>query len=129
MPKIMTSEDVADYLRTNVETIRRRARAGRLPAAKLGRNWRFRKADLDEWLATGGSEYEDLVEEGLAAVTEERKVAERRRIPLADVKARGPDGGGQGTGRGQGTGDPKNVSDTFSRRRKIVSDTIFRTSG
>ena len=88
MSETMTSEEVADYLRTNIETIKRMARDGRLPAAKLGRNWRFRKTDIDEWLATGGSEYEDLVEEGLAAVTAERKAAGRRRVPLAEVRAR-----------------------------------------
>ena len=88
MPEILTSEEVAEYLRTNIETVKRMARAGRLPASKLGRNWRFRKTDLDEWLATGGSEYEDLVEEGLAALTNERQAAGRPRIPLAEVKAR-----------------------------------------
>jgi len=28
--------------------------------------------DIDDWFATGGSEYEDLVTEGLAPVTHER---------------------------------------------------------
>jgi excisionase family DNA binding protein len=77
MAEIMTTEEVADYLRTSVESIKRMARRGALPASKVGRNWRFRKADLDDWLATGGSESEDLVTEGLAAVTRERMATAR----------------------------------------------------
>jgi excisionase family DNA binding protein len=72
MSDIMTTQEVAEYLRTSVETIKRMARRGALPAAKLGRNWRFRKADIDDWLETGGSAYEKQVDEGLAAVTRER---------------------------------------------------------
>jgi excisionase family DNA binding protein len=72
MSDIMTTREVAEYLRTSVETIKRMARRGALPAAKLGRNWRFRKADIDDWLETGGSAYEKQVDEGLAAVTRER---------------------------------------------------------
>lgn len=72
MSEIMTTQEVAEYLRTSVETIKRMARRGALPAAKLGRNWRFRKADIDDWLEAGGSAYEKQVDEGLAAVTRER---------------------------------------------------------
>ncbi len=72
MSEIMTTQEVAEYLRTSVETIKRMARRGALPAAKLGRNWRFRKTDIDDWLETGGSAYEKQVDEGLAAVTRER---------------------------------------------------------
>ena len=72
MSEIMTTQEVAEYLRTSVETIKRMARRGALPAAKLGRNWRFRKADIDDWLETGGSAYEKQVDKWLAAVTRER---------------------------------------------------------
>ena len=77
MPEIMTTDEVAEYLRTSAENVKRMARRGDLPASKLGRNWRFRKADVDDWLATGGSAYEDLVTEGLAAVTRERMATAR----------------------------------------------------
>ena len=47
MSEIMTTEEVAEYLRTSVESIKRMARQGDMPAAKVGRNWRFRKGDID----------------------------------------------------------------------------------
>jgi excisionase family DNA binding protein len=72
MPDIMTSDEVAAYLRTSVQNVKRLARRGDLPAWKLGRNWRFSRADIDGWAATGGSDYEARVTEGLAAVTRER---------------------------------------------------------
>jgi excisionase family DNA binding protein len=48
MPETMTAGEAAHYLRTSVGTIRRLAHRGDLPASNLGRNWRSRKADLDD---------------------------------------------------------------------------------
>lgn len=53
--EIMDISEAAEYLGLHPETLRDKARAGALPAAKLGRRWRFRKADLDEWLSRGGT--------------------------------------------------------------------------
>ena len=53
--EIMDILEAAEYLGLHPETLRAKARAGALPAAKLGRRWRFRKADLDAWLSRGGS--------------------------------------------------------------------------
>src|SRR6185295_5237651 len=48
----VTTEDVLDYLHINVRTIYRLIRAGRLPAYRVGRQWRFRRHDLEHWLQT-----------------------------------------------------------------------------
>jgi excisionase family DNA binding protein len=77
MAEVMTAREPAQHLRTSVGTIRRMARRGGLPAAKVGRSWRFRREDVDDWFATGGSEGERVVTEGLAAVTRERMAAAR----------------------------------------------------
>jgi excisionase family DNA binding protein len=69
---IMTSEEAAAYLRVGVDTLKRKARAGEVPAAKVGRRWRFRRAELDAWLGRGGDRYDLRVDEGLAAVVAER---------------------------------------------------------
>jgi hypothetical protein len=53
--------------------VKRQARAGRLPASKIGRAWRFRRADLDQWLAEGGTRREELEDVGLLLEIEERK--------------------------------------------------------
>lgn len=73
MQKALTAQQAADLLQTSRDTLIRKARAGEIPAAKLGREWRFRAADLDAWLAAGGDRYEALVEEGMALELAERK--------------------------------------------------------
>jgi excisionase family DNA binding protein len=55
----LTTEDVLGYLKVTPRTIYRLIRTGELPAVRIGRQWRFRRADLDDWLdrqrATGSS--------------------------------------------------------------------------
>ena len=46
----MTIDGVADYLKMPRETIYKYARQGKLPAAKVGRHWRFEKRRLDQWI-------------------------------------------------------------------------------
>ena len=46
---IMTLEEVADYLRLKPQTIYTWAQEKRIPAAKLGKEWRFKKSIIDEW--------------------------------------------------------------------------------
>ena len=48
--EIMTVEEVAAYLRLQPQTIYKWAQEKRIPAAKLGKEWRFRKSILDRWL-------------------------------------------------------------------------------
>ena len=49
---VMTVTEVAEYLRVNPQTVYRKAKAGEMPAVRIGRAIRFRKAELDEWLKT-----------------------------------------------------------------------------
>jgi excisionase family DNA binding protein len=46
----LTTEDVLDYLQINLRTVYRLIKAGRIPAVRVGRQWRFRKRDIDLWL-------------------------------------------------------------------------------
>ncbi|HXW05348.1 MAG TPA: response regulator [Vicinamibacterales bacterium] len=46
----LTTEEVLDYLQVNLRTVYRLIKAGRIPAVRVGRQWRFRKRDLDAWL-------------------------------------------------------------------------------
>ena len=48
--EIMTIEDVATYLRLKPQTIYKWAQEKRIPAAKLGKEWRFRRSVIDRWL-------------------------------------------------------------------------------
>lgn len=46
---IMTIEEVAAYLRLKPQTIYTWAQEGKIPAAKLGNQWRFKKSIIDRW--------------------------------------------------------------------------------
>jgi excisionase family DNA binding protein len=46
---IMTLEEVASYLRVKPQTIYSWAQDKKIPAAKLGKEWRFKKGIIDEW--------------------------------------------------------------------------------
>ncbi|MFC1783748.1 helix-turn-helix domain-containing protein [Planctomycetota bacterium] len=46
---IMTLEEVAAYLRLKPQTIYTWAQEKKIPAAKLGREWRFKKSIIDVW--------------------------------------------------------------------------------
>lgn len=48
----LTTEDVLEYLHVNLRTVYRLIKAGRIPAIRVGRQWRFRKRDIDAWLET-----------------------------------------------------------------------------
>jgi len=50
MDNLMTLAEVAAYLRLSKDTVYRMASGGRLPASKVGSQWRFRKGDVDQWL-------------------------------------------------------------------------------
>lgn len=50
MVKIMTVKEVADYLRVTEKTIYRLLDQGSIPATKVGRQWRFAKTSIDDWL-------------------------------------------------------------------------------
>ena len=56
--EIMNSREAADFLRVSAETVIREARAGRLPGRRLGKEWRFSRTALLNWLA-GGPGVED----------------------------------------------------------------------
>lgn len=46
----LTTEEVLDYLQVNLRTVYRLIEAGKLPAVRVGRQWRFRRSDIDAWL-------------------------------------------------------------------------------
>lgn len=46
---ILTLEEVAKYLKMKPQTIYVWAQNGKIPAAKLGKEWRFKKSIIDKW--------------------------------------------------------------------------------
>lgn len=47
--EIMTLEEVAAYLKVKPQTIYTWAQEKRIPAAKLGKEWRFKRSIIDAW--------------------------------------------------------------------------------
>jgi excisionase family DNA binding protein len=49
--EILTLDEVAAYLKAGKRTVYRLAQKGEIPAFKLGGTWRFRRSELDRWIA------------------------------------------------------------------------------
>jgi excisionase family DNA binding protein len=44
-----TAEEIAKYLRVHPYTVKRLARAGKIPGFKVGDQWRFDSEEIGEW--------------------------------------------------------------------------------
>jgi excisionase family DNA binding protein len=53
MPEIMTTKELAAYLKLHEITICKYASEGVIPGMRIGRVWRFDKEEIDKWI--GGS--------------------------------------------------------------------------
>lgn len=49
--EILTLDEVAAYLKAGKKTVYRLAQEGQIPGFKLGGTWRFRRTELDRWIA------------------------------------------------------------------------------
>ena len=47
--EIMNIEEVAEYLRLKPQTIYTWAQEKKIPAAKLGKEWRFKRSVINKW--------------------------------------------------------------------------------
>ena len=48
-------EEIAGHLQVHRDTIRLWIKKGEIPAHKIGRLWRFRISEIDEWVRSGKS--------------------------------------------------------------------------
>jgi len=53
MAQIMTTKEMAAYLKLHEITICKYAAEGVIPAVRIGRVWRFDKDEIDRWIAEG----------------------------------------------------------------------------
>ena len=53
MPEIMTTKELAKYLKLHEITVCKYAAVGKIPAIRIGRVWRFDKDAIDRWIAEG----------------------------------------------------------------------------
>jgi excisionase family DNA binding protein len=57
--EVMTLEEVAAFLKIGETTAYQLARAGQLPGRKVGREWRFLRDRVLDWLEQGGEDTPD----------------------------------------------------------------------
>ncbi len=50
-----TLAEAATHLQVAEETVHRWIRKKAMPAHRVGRNWRFKLTEIDEWVRTGGA--------------------------------------------------------------------------
>jgi len=48
--EILTTKEVAAYLNIHPLTVHKYAREGKIPAFKIGTDWRFHKKHLERWI-------------------------------------------------------------------------------
>jgi excisionase family DNA binding protein len=53
MAQIMTTKEIAKYLKLHQITICKLCNEGKIPSVRVGRVWRFDKDVIDEWIARG----------------------------------------------------------------------------
>lgn len=76
---IMTLEEVAAYLRLKPQTIYTWAQDKKIPAAKLGKEWRFKKSIVDEWFV-------QHIDEKFSEVVNTWKEKQRKQENRRDIK-------------------------------------------
>lgn len=59
----LSVEEVAQYLGINKGTLYKWITRKSIPAHKVGRLWKFRKWEIDEWIESGGSANKSSTEE------------------------------------------------------------------
>lgn len=48
-------EEIAYYLGVNKDTVRNWIKKDAIPAHRIGRFWKFKKTEIDEWVSSGKS--------------------------------------------------------------------------
>ena len=81
----LTTEEVLEYLQVNLRTVYRLIKAGKIPAVRVGRQWRFRKRDIDAWLDAQRPRGERTP--AVAAERPARTSVERPRVLVVDDEA------------------------------------------
>lgn len=50
MDEIFSIKELSKYLKIDTATAYRLTSSGKIPAFKVGRQWRFKKDDIDRWI-------------------------------------------------------------------------------
>ena len=56
----LSVEEIAKHLSISKETVYRWVESGRMPAHKVGKQWRFQSTEVDEWVRSGSGAAEEV---------------------------------------------------------------------
>jgi excisionase family DNA binding protein len=56
--EVLTSAEAAAFLKVGNRTVLEEAKRGRLPGRRVGKEWRFSRKVLEQWLASGPDDYD-----------------------------------------------------------------------
>jgi len=48
--KVLTIQELAEYLKLSLSTAYKLAQEGKIPGQKVGKHWRFHRDEIDKWL-------------------------------------------------------------------------------
>jgi excisionase family DNA binding protein len=54
--KWLSVEEIADHLGISRETVYRWLENGKIPSHRIGKLWRFKTSEVDQWITAGGAE-------------------------------------------------------------------------
>jgi len=92
--EMLTIEQVAEYLKLKPQTIYKWAQSGKIPGAKFGKEWRFRRSLLEEWIdkqlsSSGNSNERPSTRERGGSTRAQDKAASKKKA----AGSRNPDSG------------------------------------
>ena len=53
-------EEIAEHLKISKETVYRWLEKGKIPAHRVGKQWRFKPSEVDEWVKSGSASEERI---------------------------------------------------------------------
>lgn len=70
--KWVTLKEVQEYLGVGRDTILQWIAKRNMPAYKVGRLWKFKLSEVDEWIRSGGAADDSVSEKDVASTGEEK---------------------------------------------------------
>jgi len=94
---LITVKEVADYLKLKEQTVYLLARQNKIPSLKVGGSLRFKKSQIDAWLATTPKTGAQETRQRVLIVDDEEMVREalKRMVEAHDIQAVAVSGGAQ----------------------------------
>ena len=59
----LSVDEIAAYLGIRRDTVYKWLDRGKMPAHKVGRLWKFRKEEIDQWVVSGGADSRSIPEQ------------------------------------------------------------------